>query len=786
MRVTPLAALICLLPLAGQDTYQKPNKAILEVLDAPNFPAFQLAPGGAHAFLVEFEKHPMIRDLARPMLRLAGARVDPQARAPHGGGRVKRVELLRVKDGVRKAITLPAGPRWSSPAWSPDGSRFYLTATSDQGVSLYLGETATAALRKVPELRLNASFGGAVQWMAGSQRLLVKAVPKAQGPAPRTPDAPAGPRIQENFGKSSPVKTFQDLLQNQHDEALFAHYATSQVTVVEASSLKIHALGKPGLVNNLDASPDGRFLLVATLQKPFSYVSASNSFPHRFELWDAKGAVVRKVHEHGLLENIPNEGVQTGPRNLRWVPVAPATLQWVEALDEGDPKKEVPHRDRVMALAAPFQGEAKELLKTEHRFAGLTYSEKGDLAVLREVDRKRNWNRTWLLDPTNPTKARLFTDLSSRDRYKDPGNPVMKMLPNGGNVIRQEGRTVWLTGSGASPKGDLPFLDRLNLDTLKSERLFQCREGWSEGASLQADGSLLIRRENQSTPPNVFLRSADGTERALTNNQDPAPILRQIRKERVRYKRPDGVELSFTMYLPPDFKKGQPCPTLVWAYPQEFTSASDAGQVSGNANRFTSIGGISQVFMALAGYVVLDDATMPVVGDPVTVNNTFLEQIVASAKAAIDKAAELGVTDPTRVAVGGHSYGAFMTANLLAHCDLFKAGIARSGAYNRTLTPFGFQSERRSLWEAPDMYLKVSPFMSANKFHAPILLIHGEVDNNMGTFPIQSERLFQALKGNGQNVRYVTLPHESHGYSAKESVMHTLWEMETWLGRNLK
>ena len=758
MRVTPLAALICILPLAGQDTYQQPSKAILDVLEAPSFPAFHLAPGGAHAFLVESEKHPTIRDLARPMLRLAGARVDPQARAPHASGRVKRVELLDVKTGVKKTISLPVGPSWQGPNWSPDGTRFYLTATTDQGVSLYLGETATAALHRVPTLRLNTAFGGAVQWLAGSQRLLVKAVSKDQGPAPRTPDAPAGPRIQENVGKSAPVKTFQDLLQNRHDEALFVYYATSQVTVVEAGSLKTHALGKPDLIDNLDASPDGRILLVSSIQKPFSYVSTAHSFPRRFELWDAQGRVVRKVHEHGLLENIPNEGVQTGPRSLRWVSVAPASLQWVEALDGGDPKKDVPHRDRVMLLAAPFLGDAKEMLKTEYRFNGLSYSEKGDVAMLREADRKRNWNRTWLVDPREPAKVRLFTDLSAKDRYKDPGSPVMKMLPNGESVIRQDGRAIWLAGSGASSKGDLPFLDQLDLDTLKSERRFQCREGWSESASLQTDGSLLIRRENQTTPPNVFLRGPDGTERALTHNEDPAPILRQIRKERVRYQRPDGVELSFTMYLPPDFKKGEPRPTLMWAYPQEFTSASDAGQVSGNANRFTSIGGISQLFMALAGYVVLDNTTMPVVGDPVTVNNTFLEQIVASAKSAIDKAAELGVTDPTRVAVGGHSYGAFMTANLLAHCDLFKAGIARSGAYNRTLTPFGFQSERRNLWEAPEMYLKVSPFMSANKFNAPILLIHGEADDNMGTFPIQSERLFQALKGNGQNVRYVTLP----------------------------
>jgi dipeptidyl aminopeptidase/acylaminoacyl peptidase len=272
----------------------------------------------------------------------------------------------------------------------------------------------------------------------------------------------------------------------------------------------------------------------------------------------------------------------------------------------------------------------------------------------------------------------------------------------------------------------------------------------------------------------------------LTHYKDPAPQLRSIKKELVTYKRPDGVQLSFTLYLPPDYKPGERLPTIVWAYPLEFNDAGTAGQVVGSPNLFTTLNGNSILFMLTQGYAILDNATMPVVGDPETVNNTYIEQIVASAKAAIDKAVDMGVTDRNRVGVGGHSYGAFMTANLLAHSDLFRAGVARSGAYNRTLTPFGFQSERRTLWQAPEMYARVSPFMYADKIKTPLLLIHGEADNNPGTFPVQSERMYQAIKGNGGTVRLVLLPLESHGYVARESVEHVLYEMISWFDRWVK
>jgi dipeptidyl aminopeptidase/acylaminoacyl peptidase len=602
---------------------------------------------------------------------------------------------------------------------------------------------------------------------------------------------PVGPTVQENYGKATPAPTFQDLLRNPHDEKLYEYYATTQLAMINSATGRVTPLGKPAIFGSVEPSPDGNHFLVATIHRPYSYLLSAGSFPRLVEVWDRGGKSVYKLADLPLADQVPIEGVPAGPRNYNWRPTEPATLVWVEALDGGDIKKKVSPRDAVKTLKAPFTGQPIDLVKTEHRFAGMTWGEKDGLVFVRDFDRSRRWSRAFLLNADNPSQqARLIWDRSSQDRYNDPGSPVMKPLPNGQAVIHQNGDHIFLSGQGASQKGDRPFLDRFNLKTLKSERLFQCDDSSYESfvAMLADDGSRFITRyETQTTPPNYFIRAAgsDGKQ-ALTNFPDPTPQLRGIKKQLVRYKRKDGVDLSFTLYLPPDYKEGTPLPTVVWAYPIEFSDAGVAGQVSGSANRFTTFGGMSHLFFTLMGYAVLDDATMPVIGDPETMNNTYVEQIVASAEAAINKAVEMGVTDRNRVGVGGHSYGAFMTANLLAHSDLFKAGIARSGAYNRTLTPFGFQSERRTFWEAPEMYFKVSPFMHANKIKEPILLIHGEADNNSGTHPIQSDRMFQALKGNGGNVRYVTLPLEAHGYAARESIEHTLWEMITWMDKYVK
>jgi dipeptidyl aminopeptidase/acylaminoacyl peptidase len=778
------APFLCLALVAQPAPYQKAPRAIERVLDAPGTPSLLASPAGDRFLLAEVERNPSIRVLAQPMARLAGLRLNPRTRGPHNPPRLKTLALQDLKGGPARPLALPPDVLLGQVRWSPDGARFVMLGTTAEATELWVGEAATGRLHRVPGLKLNAALGDPLAWMADGT-LLVRAVPADPGPLPQPPEVPVGPRIQETGGKAAPAPTYQDLLKDAFDETLFDYLGQAQLVRVDLATGRLMPLGQPGLYADAQPSPDGKLILVSRLQRPFSYLVPAHQFPLREEVWDLTGRLVHTAADLPLAEGLPIEGVRTGPRRLHWRPTEPATLAWVEALDGGDPRTKAEFRDRVMTQAAPFQAAPAELIRLKARLAGLEWGERGDLAVVREYDRDKRWTRTWLVDPAKPSAARLAFDLSSNDRYRAPGAFVTRLLPSGLAALREEGGRLFLTGAGASPSGDHPFLDRFDPTTLQTERRFRSGEGVYEAPVAVLDGGRLItRRESPTEAPNYVLHAS--APRALTTFTDPLPELRKIQKRLVKYRRPDGVDLSFTLYLPPDYKPGERRPAVVWAYPLEFTDASTAGQVSGSTDRFTTLGGISHLFFLLQGYVVLDNATMPVVGDPKTVNDTYLEQVVASAKAAIDKADELGVIDPKRVGVGGHSYGAFMTANLLAHSDLFKAGIARSGAYNRTLTPFGFQSERRTLWEAPEMYLKVSPFMAADHFHAPILLIHGEADNNQGTFPIQSERLYAALKGNGQTARYVTLPLESHGYLARESVEHTLWEMIHWFDKHLK
>jgi dipeptidyl aminopeptidase/acylaminoacyl peptidase len=774
----------------AQIGYQRPPKAVTAVLDVPPPPAVVVTSDRKHLLLLQGVRYPTVAELAAPMLRLAGLRINPQTNGPHMPPRVVGITIQSIADGGQKSVTLPAGGHFGTPELSPDGKLFAITNTTEHGIELWIGEVAAAKVRRIDGVRLNSVMGHPVEWMPDGRTLLCQSVPAHRGPPPVAPPVPPGPVVQESHGKAGPVRTFQDMLQNAHDEALFDYYAASQLAFVDTADGKFAPIGESGIFAEVEPSPNASVLLIERVRRPYSYLYPASSFPHDIEVWDRDGRVVHSIARLPLEDKVPIEGVPTGPRNVQWMPTKPATLVWVEALDEGDPKKKAPYRDRVLRWNAESQASPLEVTKVEHRFAGFQFGEIDGLTLIRDYDRDRRWSKTYAFNLDAPADRRLVWDRSVQDRYRDPGTPLLRTLPNGKRVMWQHGDGIFLAGAGASSQGDRPFLDRFDLGTLKSERLFHCAEGEYEVpfALLSEDGrTFLTRHETPSDPPNIYVRMAgNGDKRAITHFTDPTPQIRGITKRLVTYKRPDGVPLSFTLYLPPGHKPGERLPTVVWAYPLEYNTADTAGQVAGSPYRFTTLAGPSHLFFLLQGYAVLDGATMPVVGDPETANDTFLDQIVASAKAAINTAAEMGVTDPNRVGVAGHSYGAFMTANLLAHSDLFRAGIARSGAYNRTLTPFGFQSERRTLWEASDIYSKLSPFQFAHRITRPLLLIHGAADNNPGTFPMQSERMYQAIRGNGGTVRLVVLPYESHGYLGRESVEHTLAEMLGWFDRYVK
>jgi dipeptidyl aminopeptidase/acylaminoacyl peptidase len=784
-----IALLIAALAAPAFGQYMKPPQAILDVLNAPVTPQTSVSPSRDYMMMAQQLRYPPIADLAAPMLRLAGSRINPATNGPHRGQYSVGLTLKKLADGSETRITLPAGAKVSMPRWSFDGKSFAFTNTIANGIELYVGETATGRVRKINGAVINAAFGEPLQWVDNG-KLLVQLVRANRGRAPNPSAVPDGPNIQETAGRAGPVRTYQDMLRTKDDENLFEYYATSQMAFVDTASGRVTPFGRPAIYSGADVSPDGKHLIVTTVHRPFSYLHPAGSFPRLVEIWDTTAKVEYKLADFPLADTVPIGGVRTGPRNFAWQPTAPATLVWVEALDQGNPKNKVPHRDRIVSLSAPFTAQPTEMHKTEHRFAGLTWVETDKVLFVTENDRDREWERTFLLSLDKSFEPRKVWDMSQADRYNDPGSAVTRLTASGHSVAMQNGEFIYLSGTGASPDGDLPFLDRFSLKTFKSERIYRAKVGTYESvvALLADDASrFLTRYETATEPPNFFIKNPSGqTLSTVTKFTDPTPVVRRVTKQLVKYKRPDGVDLSFTLYLPPDYKQGTRLPTVVWAYPREYTDASTAGQVSGSSARFTTISGASQLFYALQGYAVLDDAAIPIIGTPQEVNDTYIQQLTAGAKAAIDKAAEMGVTDPNRVGVGGHSYGGFMTGNLLAHTDLFKAGVARSAAYNRTLTPFGFQSEQRTLWEAEETYLKMSPFMFADQLKEPILFIHGEADDNTGTFPIQSERMYQAIRGHGGIARLVTLPYEAHGYAARESIEHTLHEMLSWMERWVK
>jgi dipeptidyl aminopeptidase/acylaminoacyl peptidase len=788
---TTLAAIAASCAPALCDTaYKLPPREIVEIVDAVPTPEAVVSPTRDAMLLVEYEAYPPIAFVAQPILRLAGMRISPQTSSRQRTRRFTGILIQRFDGSASRQVALPEGARIGMPVWSNDGKRFAFTRDVAGGVELWTCDPATGKASPVSSVRLNDVLGRPFAWMSDNKRLLVRLVPPGRGVPPQAPAVPGGPVVQETAGKKSQMATFEDLLTDAHDEDLFAYYAASQLAVVDASADALTLLAEPDLFLSAEFSPDVRYLLVTRLKKPFSYRVPYFFFPRSIEVLDSDGKKVATVADLPVSDEVPRQGVPTGPRAVEWQPLRPATLVWAEALDGGDPIRKVPHRDRVMRLVAPFSAQAEEVLRVTHRFQGLDWTAKSDEALLLEFDRDRRWRTTSLVRLASPGPPRAVFDLSVNDAYKNPGAPVFETRPDGERVLLQDGDRIYLAGAGASESGDRPFLDRLDLKTLEKTRLFRCGEtGYEQFVSFAGGSreSILVRAESRTDPPNYFLMDvASGKRRRVTDFPDRTPRVTKMSKQLVKYTRKDGVALSGTLYLPPDHKAGTRLPLLLWAYPLEYSDADTAGQVRGSTRTYTRLFGASPIFFALHGYAVLNDATMPVVGDPETVNNTYVEQITESARAAIEKLDAMGVIDPKRVCVAGHSYGAFMTANLLAHSDLFAAGIARSGAYNRSLTPFGFQTERRSYWEATDLYTKISPFTYADRIKKPLLLIHGEADDNSGTFPIQSERLFEAIRGNGGTARLVLLPNEAHGYRARESILDTLAEMLDWADRYVK
>ena len=793
--------------------YDQPPKEILDIMRAPSPPMTSMSPTLDTILLVAMQDFPSIERVALPFLRLAGVRLEPQNHSRHdtpGGYGIpacaRSFSLVKVAGGSEKKIDISKLSCADWPVWSADGKHFYFMDRTANSVELWIGDSQTARIFRIPDVQINPMLSYEAQWMTDQSHILVKLIPKNIGPVPKVNSSPVGPSIQESAGQGGQSSTYEkrDTLTNKEDEKLFDYYGTSQLALVDIKSKKVTPIGKPAIFDIVNAAPDGVHVLVSQLVKPYSYIVTYERFPKKVEVLDIsiRDKISRSlIADLPLADRVPIHGEPLGPRSFAWNPHDPATLIWAEALDGGDWNIKVPARDKVMLSSAPFSAPPTEIFRTEQRYEGLQWLEQRQIALLSEYDENRHWMHVSIVNVDDPKQEkRTLWDLSSDEEYANPGNPVRKSLKNGFRVIRQIQNSIYLSGSGSSPDGDRPFLDKLDLKSLKTERQFRSdKSAYESFFSFIDDGDqiFLTKRQTPEEVPNIFkltlgsgVQAPSGealfgsTRAAVTHILDPTPQVRQIKKRLVKYKRADGLDLSFTLYTPPNYKEGTRVPTILYAYPLDYADASKAGQVTGSQATFTRLR--SYRLLLMAGYAVIDSAAFPIVGDPKKAYDSYTDQLVADAKAAVDEAVKLGVADPERIGVTGHSHGALMTVNLLAHSDLFRAGAATSGSYNKTLTPFGFQSERRSVWEAPDVYRKVSPFFFADKLKTPLLIIHGTDDANPGTTPIQASFLYEAIRGNGGTVRLVMLPHEPHWYSAGESNEQEVYEMLRWFDKYVK
>jgi dipeptidyl aminopeptidase/acylaminoacyl peptidase len=799
-RLIYLLLLFVVVKVSAQNNidFQKPPKDILDLVDVERAPSVYIDDKKENMILLYTSSFKTIADLSRDEMRLGGLRIDPKTNIGSRTNYLNNIKIRKLNTKNSEAIQvegLPANPRLTNLRFSPDQSMLAMTNTTEKGVEIWVLDLETVSARKITEAKVNANLKDVINWFKDSKAMLVKFIPEEkEALIDAKSSIPTGPTISQNDGKKAQNRTYQDLLKNKTDERNFEQLALSVIYKVNLDGTKTQWLPKD-MYKNISFSPDGKYVMVSKVEKPFSYLVPYYRFPSKTTVYTKEAKLVENVLTVPLIEDLPQGfmSVRKGRRGVQWRTDMPASLIYVEALDEGDPAKEVDFRDEVFQLEAPFKGEGKSILKMINRFYKIEWGNK-ELAVAHDYWWNSRNTKSYIFNPSNSAvKPEILYDRNYQDLYSDPGEFVTRRNEFGRYTLAMEGSSTFLIGDGYSKEGQFPFLDKLNLKTKKTNRLYQSayKDKIEELNDYDPKAKeLRVRIESKTEYPNYYFRNIKKNKLdQLTYFENPFKSVEGVHKELIKYKREDGVELSGTLYLPVgyDKEKKEKVPMILWAYPTEYKDKSSAGQTTSNPNEFTYLYWASPVFWVTKGYAVLDDAAFPIVGEgDEEPNDSFRKQLVANAKAAIDAVDEMGYIDRNRVACGGHSYGAFMVANLLSHSDLFAAGIARSGAYNRTLTPFGFQSEERNYWEAPEIYYNMSPFMHADKMKHALLLVHGEADNNSGTYPMQSERYFNALKGLGATVRLVMLPKESHGYRAKENILHLLWEQDQWLEKHVK
>ncbi len=777
--------------LNAESGYKLPSENITSIFDTEPFPVIKFVPFGEIGIEYTYQRYKTLEEISLPSVKLAGKDIVKNLNAPAKNYLVTSFKIRNFETGDIIPVQLPENAKIRAFKFSFNHKKIAASCETEKGIELFIIDIDSGKGKKIKDIFINDVLEDeGFWWLNDNKTLLIKSISSERGPEPQEPLVPNSPIIEESMGKKSTERTYQNLLKDKHDEILFEYYFTSQLLLLNTQSEKIVKIGNPAIYRDVDLSPDNQYLLAATIELPYSYQIPYYRFPVKFEILDRRDKLVKKVFQRPLQDEVPIGGTYVGPRDFEWQPLKDAALIWVEALDEGDPKNKVSYRDKVMRVLAPFKDEPQEIFRLEHRFSSIEWSEIEDEIIFSEYDRDKLWKKNYLYK-IGTEKPTLLFEMSIREKYENPGNLVKKATERDEQVfVRSDDFVYFINNKGATPEGNFPYLAKFDLKTKESVILFRCKKDFHEtisGFIGEKMDKIAVRSENKTIPSNYHLIDLEtGEWKKISDNKNPYPEITDLKVELITYTRKDGIPLSGTLYLPASYQKGEKLPLIIDAYPVEHADSTTASQIDISPNRFVRFSGATTKYLALHGYAVLSGATIPIVGDPETVNETFIEQTVSSVKAAIYYLNDREIINPEKVGITGHSYGAFMASNVLAHSNLCAAGVAKTGAYNRTLTPFGFQKERRTFWQAKDFYIEVSPFAQADKINEPLLLIHGEDDPNSGTYPMQSRRMYQALKGNGAITRLVILPNEGHSYYARESLLHVLQETIEWFNKYVK
>ncbi|MEX2182686.1 MAG: DUF305 domain-containing protein [Gemmatimonadaceae bacterium] len=795
------------------ETFVRPPANVERIILAPrtdiSFRA--LSPDRRWAVRLTGPERGSIRAYGRPHIYLAGVQVDQRASRARSLSTTPKsgLQLADPRTGATRVIQTPAGATISDPVWSPDGARLAYIANFDNASHVFVADVASGRSTQVTRTPLLATLVTEVRFTADGQSLVAVLVPAGRGAAPtHGPDGiEDGPQVRISDGRAKPQRVHASLLEDPHDAALFRYHTTGQLALLDARGRSVRTIGAPAMIRAVDASPDARHLLVTRVVEPFSYLVPASAFGTVQELWDLGGRVVTTLATTPLREGPPQFGggvagggggapADTSRRALQWPPAGDGLVYLQNIVGDNGRASGV----RYVHWRAPFgPADTATIVSGSARLTNVAWgtdgatifvNDSGQVAAIRATDRSRKYplgRGVTIPGGGGGGGGGGFGGGSAPADTVGTGGALATTSGANGQalvLLSRDGQHVFVSGERGygdewHRRAPRPFTDRLTIETAERSRIFDSRADAYEEvvAPLDPDYTeLVFTRQSATTIEDAWHRTvASGLERQLTRAVDPGPEISGAIRRRVTATRPrDGTVIWVEVTLPRGWQPGERLPGILWFYPREYVSAETYARSrhSTNINRFPIVPALrpaSAIQLWVSQGYALINPDIPIFGDTGRMNDNFTRDLPENLDAVLDAMVDSGFVDRDRMGIGGHSYGAFGTVNAMTLVPFFKAGIAGDGMYNRTLTPFGFQTERRNFFEARETYLDMSPFLRADRLAGALLLYHATEDQNVGTAPLASTRMMAALQGLGKTAALYMYHYEGHSVATYES-----------------